>query len=171
MMLNDELQNINFTDYLTQIPNRRKFFYDVYQFVKEQDYLLIMMDFNNFKTINDVYGHNTGDELLCVFSSKMQTILDDSEGVLYRLGGDEFAILSPMKKQFNVDEIMHELDQLLHQYHDSISLSYGSILLTKDNCNSNRKVETHMHIADKKMYHMKQAFYEKRGIHKGGKAK
>ena len=54
---------------------------------------IIMLDIDFFKKINDTYGHERGDELLCSFADCYKQSLG-SETMLYRLGGDEFAALS-----------------------------------------------------------------------------
>ena len=96
-------------------------------------------------------------------------MLQDKESILYRLGGDEFAVLSPVEFKLDLKKIFTELDELLHKYHKDISMAYGSILLTKENTNRDQRIEKKMHLADKKMYSMKEAFYKESKIQHGGK--
>ena len=55
---------------------------------------LFMMDLDNFKTINDTYGHATGDKVLVHFARLLRNSLRD-EDVIGRIGGEEFAVLLP----------------------------------------------------------------------------
>lgn len=58
---------------------------------RTQDYILGMIDVDSFKSINDTYGHATGDRLLVDLSQSMQ-IAAGPDAILARLGGDEFAV-------------------------------------------------------------------------------
>jgi len=55
---------------------------------------LMLMDLDNFKTLNDTHGHAFGDAVLTEVAKRLRTVLS-SEAVVARLGGDEFAILDP----------------------------------------------------------------------------
>ncbi len=158
--LNQELHEINDTDYLTQIYNRRRFFSDIYKFVSQEDYILVMMDFNNFKIINDEFGHNKGDEALLLFTNLLKDEVMQFDGTLYRLGGDEFAILLSAAHEPDIAEIFHKVNDKLREFHPKIGLSYGTVFITKDNCNEHRKAEISMNLADQQMFEMKQAFYQ-----------
>lgn len=94
----DELENIATTDELTKICNRRGFL-DIFD--REIDRtnrgqtiggLLIMVDMDNFKTINDTYGHDAGDEALKLVANTLQVHIRKMD-VAARIGGDEFVIL------------------------------------------------------------------------------
>lgn len=162
--LNNELERVSQVDYLTQLPNRRKFFKDVYSYIKVSDYYMIMMDFNNFKIINDKFGHAKGDELLIEFSISMADKCLPFKGELYRLGGDEFAILYPSEYIVDLKILFDSIDQEISVFHPLISMAYGQVLLKRDSINEMNKVENYMHLADKQMYQMKQAFHKKHNI-------
>ncbi len=152
---NHELEIINFTDYLTKLNNRRKFFSDVYKFVSEKEYNLLMMDFNNFKIINDLFGHDKGDEVLIQFSDLLKEHFSPYNGTPYRLGGDEFAVLVSVISEKEIKEIFQKIDMTLQKLHPDIGIAYGCVKINKENCNLDHKVEISMHEADKKMYIMK----------------
>lgn len=61
---------------------------------KGQPLSVLLLDLDNFKNINDRYGHDVGDEVLRAVTATWQTLLRDHD-VLGRLGGEEFAILCP----------------------------------------------------------------------------
>ncbi|MFT2112024.1 putative bifunctional diguanylate cyclase/phosphodiesterase [Marinomonas sp. 2405UD68-3] len=99
---NDALAHIATHDTLTKLPNRLHLFsickIEIQDLIAKQSIhseqksgALLLIDLNNFKEINDAYGHNIGDEVLIGFSQRIQKVLSDKE-VLVRMGGDEFVI-------------------------------------------------------------------------------
>jgi diguanylate cyclase (GGDEF)-like protein len=98
-LLNVELGKLVVTDTLTQINNRRYFMQrGTEEILREnrsnQPLVLLMMDLDEFKKVNDSHGHAVGDLVLQhvarVLSSNVREI-----DILGRLGGEEFAVLSP----------------------------------------------------------------------------
>lgn len=92
-----QLEEMAYHDQLTNIPNRRYFFEkleDELERVKNQNSILALLffDLDNFKQINDRYGHQIGDELLVIFTKRLNQGLRKTD-TLSRLGGDEFVIL------------------------------------------------------------------------------
>nr|WP_268968874.1 GGDEF domain-containing protein [Ureibacillus chungkukjangi] len=86
-----------FYDALTGIPNRRLFQEKLMQIIKETNryerkFAIIYMDIDDFKGINDMLGHDAGDELLKQFAKRVQFCLRESD-TFARQGGDEFTIL------------------------------------------------------------------------------
>lgn len=84
-------------DPLTRLPNRHYFANQLEQALKVArrealQLAVLILDLDNFKTINDSYGHNTGDLLLQRVADKLRVCCQDTHS-LARLGGDEFAIL------------------------------------------------------------------------------
>lgn len=95
----DNLVNMAYKDHLTKLYNRRYFEkvlseelcrFDRYGYI----FSLCMMDINNFKQINDTYGHLKGDEVLKYFADLLRNNLRTSD-ILCRWGGDEFAVILP----------------------------------------------------------------------------
>jgi diguanylate cyclase (GGDEF)-like protein len=167
--LNHELERVSLIDYLTQLPNRRKFFKDVYRYVDSMDYRLTMMDFNNFKAVNDEFGHQRGDELLIEFAIVMSDYCVQIQGDLYRLGGDEFAVLTPASMEVDFDSIFKDIDGTLKEFHPLISMAYGSVIVPTGSINQMNKIETYMHQADKIMFQIKKEFHKKHNINERGK--
>ncbi len=93
-----KLEEISNTDELTGIKNRRGFMYEFERELdrvdrdKSQGGLLIMIDLDNFKSINDTYGHEVGDQALKLVGTTLDTDIRKMD-VAGRLGGDEFVIL------------------------------------------------------------------------------
>jgi diguanylate cyclase (GGDEF)-like protein len=80
-------------DSLTQLPNRDHFGTRLEQATSEAQALAVMfIDLDGFKSINDVHGHATGDELLKIVSARLAQNIRSSD-LVARLGGDEFACL------------------------------------------------------------------------------
>jgi diguanylate cyclase (GGDEF)-like protein len=61
-----------------------------------QRFALLMLDLDQFKAVNDVFGHATGDALLKAVGGRLQNVVG-SAGLAARLGGDEFAVLQPLR--------------------------------------------------------------------------
>lgn len=86
-----------FHDALTGLPNRRALdarFQQMMQLahIKQETLLVALIDLDNFKPINDTYGHDAGDEVLCVVSKRLKHALSAQDFVA-RLGGDEFVLV------------------------------------------------------------------------------
>lgn len=80
-------------DSLTGIYNRKGAQVRIAQAMQETaDYLFIMLDLDNFKRVNDIYGHDQGDMVLCTFAQQLAAAFRQTDTVC-RLGGDEFAVL------------------------------------------------------------------------------
>ena len=79
------------TDELTGLPNRRRLIAELAAFSKTEGALLLL-DLNEFKPVNDKYGHEMGNEVLQHVASRFSRSLPTG-AVLARLGGDEFGVL------------------------------------------------------------------------------
>jgi diguanylate cyclase (GGDEF)-like protein/PAS domain S-box-containing protein len=85
-------QNVRYanTDFLTGLNNRRSLFNYLEGLDDNSKLSLVAMDLDNFKSVNDTYGHAAGDEALIVVSRILEKCFDD--GFAVRLGGDEFLV-------------------------------------------------------------------------------
>ena len=106
----DRLRRIAHEDVLTQVKNRRAF----NQAVEKLESSLgtesaILFDLDNFKQINDYFGHAKGDEVLKNASEFVKGLLSETD-TLYRIGGDEFAVLC-QGEAFNH---AYQLAELIH---------------------------------------------------------
>lgn len=94
-----ELEHMASTDPLTRLYNRRVFLkWCEKELLRTQrthvPFSLLMLDLDHFKRVNDNYGHQAGDEVLCAAVEKMQDSIRGLD-VLCRWGGEEFAVLLP----------------------------------------------------------------------------
>lgn len=92
-----QLENMIYRDSLTNLFNRRRFLEELEsRLALAQRYgthgALLFLDLDNFKSINDTFGHHMGDEILVQFAHLLQNRIRKTD-VLARLGGDEFAVL------------------------------------------------------------------------------
>jgi len=96
VQLREQLKEMSVTDDLTGLSNRRGFMILVEQqrkLVKRgHTMVLLYMDLNDFKTINDTLGHNAGDDALVETAEILRVCVRESD-ILARMGGDEFAAL------------------------------------------------------------------------------
>ncbi|RKX37508.1 MAG: hypothetical protein DRP19_01330 [Thermotogae bacterium] len=101
-------------DSLTGVTNRAFFFTKARRALKESakkktSFAFIYIDLNNFKSVNDVYGHMTGDELLKALGERMKHSLK-KEDIIGRIGGDEFIILlNPPSDYSTAKEVIKRL--------------------------------------------------------------
>lgn len=83
-------------DPLTSLANRAEFLRELNASIAQsrtgRDVAVLMIDLDNFKRVNDTYGHAVGDELLATIGARLRDVLRDT-GLAARLGGDEFAVL------------------------------------------------------------------------------
>lgn len=100
-------------DFLTKLPNRTYLNKRV-RTAKDtrSPYGIIMVDLDNFKTINDTYGHTVGDELLVAFAARLRT-LSSKEVTFGRFGGDEFMGFMPNPSHEKADTICKKLVQTM----------------------------------------------------------
>ena len=88
-----QLQVLASTDPLTSLMNRRAYFAHIEQRTKDETnrYGLAILDVDNFKKLNDTYGHPVGDEVLVTLAREAKNCLRDGD-VIARLGGEEFGV-------------------------------------------------------------------------------
>lgn len=105
MKANHQLQKLSRADPLTGLANRRGFerafdesFTHDSAGTEGEAVALMMIDLDNFKTFNDVYGHQAGDDCLVHTASKLDTIFEEADGMVARYGGDEF--IAVLREEF-----------------------------------------------------------------------
>lgn len=87
--LNLKLEHQLHTDYLTSLPNRNALIRDIRT---KRFYALILLNIDNFKEINDFYGHAIGDETLLALANSILEAIADLPMQLYKMPSDEYAI-------------------------------------------------------------------------------
>ncbi|MFA5513384.1 MAG: sensor domain-containing diguanylate cyclase [Sphaerochaetaceae bacterium] len=146
-------------DYLTDIFNFRHFQYLAQlEFQKlancENSLFLLMIDIDNFKSVNDRYGHQIGDDVLKLVVKTISSIIDEQD-LFARYGGEEFMVL--MKKNdsseaINSAEIIRKtIGETPHPIAGKITLSIGVA-----ECNKLETLEELYRKADRAMYEAKK---------------
>ncbi len=113
--LEQDLQTLCRTDPLTTAANRRAFNEIISQefsrFKRSQkEYALVMIDLDNFKSINDQHGHGTGDRVLIEVTERCKDNLRVHD-IIARLGGEEFCILLPYTNLEQAQKVAERLRQ------------------------------------------------------------
>jgi predicted signal transduction protein with EAL and GGDEF domain len=99
-----ELKHLTEFDPLTGLLNRSTFVSKAAEILsasKPEEYIIMVCDLDNFKVINDIYGHKIGDEVLQHFGSSVKKNATDAGGLCCHLSADNFAILYPNTPQNN----------------------------------------------------------------------
>ena len=158
---NKKLEYMATKDFLTGINNRGYFFKLFQNLLKtklENDYKIFvaMLDLDKFKNINDTYGHNTGDEVLKIFT---QIVIKNitSEDIFGRLGGEEFAIvIKSTKEEFvirKLEKIRTIVENTIISTNDvelSFTVSIGIVQYK-----NSYSIDMALDEADKKLYEAK----------------
>ncbi|MDQ4079678.1 MAG: diguanylate cyclase, partial [Gemmatimonadota bacterium] len=162
--LQAELRRMSVTDDLTGLNNRRGFFMLAEQEMKlarrlKKDLLLVFVDLDDFKSINDTHGHQVGDQALVETAEILRTTFRESD-VLARLGGDEFVALAMFSPEEGDDLIETRLHQTLAEHNArpsrrySLSISTGAARFDARNVQSLAEL---MAMADDALYEKKRA--------------
>lgn len=159
------------TDSLTGICNRRCFFLRMPAILKMKlPVSLMMIDIDNFKRINDTYGHPAGDKLLEQFAEILKSNTRNTD-IVARLGGEEFAIVLPKTSYENVLKTAERIKQAVEaksfdfgHVSDKVTISIG-IATTKLPI----KTDCLLECADKALYKAKEirnaiVTYEQHGV-------
>lgn len=147
-------------DTLTGLFNRLGFNSELERYEKEiksNPFALLFIDTDNFKSINDRYGHSTGDDVLKAVAQRIFSIVD-TKGIVCRWGGDEFAVLLNGDSYDKWQEIAENLRVLLSEgivtdsFSANITISIGGVGSTELACPT---IQEMLEIADKRLYRAK----------------
>ncbi|MDD5601690.1 MAG: diguanylate cyclase [Candidatus Izemoplasmatales bacterium] len=151
-------------DELTKILNRRAFIEEAQDYIGEKEvhkepYALLMIDIDDFKVVNDTYGHYYGDLVLEETANIIKENLS-SDCSFGRYGGEEFLVLlknhtkeAAIKKAEVLLGAINSHDYFYNRNHIHIEISIG--VCTGEHCSS-EDIYSHIQFADKAMYESKQ---------------
>jgi diguanylate cyclase (GGDEF)-like protein len=150
-------------DPLTNLYNRR-YFSDISEQIialakrTKSPLSLIMIDIDDFKKVNDTYGHNIGDEVIKLLSNEITASIRESD-VVARFGGEEFAVIFPNTDGVNAFKLANKLRENIEnaRYIDgkeSIGFTI-SIGLDEFNLENDATVSDSLNRADKALYNAK----------------
>ncbi|WP_316348006.1 GGDEF domain-containing protein [Desulfuromonas acetoxidans] len=125
---NQQLGELAMTDFLTGLHNRRHALLSLEALWDEAqpeglDLACIIIDTDGFKEINDTYGHDVGDQVLCLLARQLKEMVR-TDDIVCRMGGDEFLIICP---KTDIVGAMH-VGELLHQAINELQYPLGNDL-------------------------------------------
>ncbi|MFM0627568.1 diguanylate cyclase domain-containing protein [Paraburkholderia xenovorans] len=155
----EELRRLSQTDRLTDLPNRGKIVDLLDEAIAAPGAVgkvaVIFVDLDNFKDLNDTYGHQCGDEVLAMVAARLQATVQE-RGVVGRLGGDEFLLVLTTDAITDVvEQMVTELTAALQVPLNSrwgvetVGASFGIAILNagEDSCELIRKADFAMYQA------------------------
>lgn len=156
----DKLKYLASHDELTNLYNRRTAKELIAKEIihvknKNHNSCVALMDLDNFKLINDTYGHNMGDKALISFAQNILNHIEDEDFAI-RMSGDEFVIIFINKDKIAAEKILEKIKNSLSNCNlmpFKLSFSYGICSIDTDTFNT---VDDILSIADKKMYEEKK---------------
>jgi len=156
----EELDQLCRTDALTGLANRREFDEALKRLFKEaershQPLALVIMDIDNFKSINDSYGHDVGDAALQGLADILRKISRDTDFVA-RFGGDEFAIILPNTEAQDAEEICARFHQSISKFTCERAMTISIGISDRTQC-SPIEYPLALKRADRALYTAKQA--------------
>lgn len=161
----ETIKQMAYYDPLTLLPNRNLLNEWLNEYVNKEGKLAVLfLDIDRFKSINDNYGHRTGDMILKELAKRLQTCIRTSD-LIVRQGGDEFVIF--LTDVDNKDDILKVVQRIKKQFNVPFTVNGNKIIATTSIGISLEKmsqyesdhldlVEEMIRQADTAMYHAKQ---------------
>ena len=141
-------------DSLTDLLNKRSY-HSYMEYCAKKTFALIILDVNEFKIINDMYGHLFGDNVLAVMAKIIKQTYG-KHGKCYRIGGDEFAVIIPEKAIHRLQEMSNQLEFNIQEEKNKLpelpTISYGWSIHKPGRDSIKKTIED----ADKEMYENKK---------------
>lgn len=159
----EQMQQLAYHDQLTGLSNRLCFNSAVEGYVDEyigtgRDFAVINLDIDQFKYVNDHYGHHVGDLVLAHIADALRSSIAP-EDQAFRMGGDEFLVLAQVEDKAVLDGIIRRITRNLCReveidgYMLSLSASVGAALFSE-----RKEIEKTLSLADERMYQSKRAW-------------
>lgn len=150
-------------DELTLLSNRRGFESLAQHAINvcvrlEKPVSMLFFDLNNFKEVNDQYGHAEGDRALTTFSNILMEVFRDSD-VIGRLGGDEFVVLLTNTNQAEAKEVLTRLQSMIAEHNVTAKRGYDitySVGTIEYDMNIHGSIAELINAADQLMYVQKK---------------
>lgn len=163
-----QLNNQNaFVDDLSGLYNRKYYHYVIGKLLgskKNQTIYGIMMDVNDFKSINDRFGHSAGDDAIRSLGRLISEVTTEQD-MAFRHAGDEFIIIGAAEDETHVEQLMDALTRKTEHFNETagkpykLSLASGYTLCKTAQLDS----DSFLHQMDLKMYEAKSAYYSQEG--------
>lgn len=164
---NISLSHLAYADGLTNLANRAKAEQYMASLDKTQDdYCIISIDLNGLKTVNDEYGHPTGDRYIKDFAKVLNNTFNEF-GLCARVGGDEFMVILNNITDLDIDGLISRMNSALNvmnalytEYSRSVAVGYSY----RHEFETPNAHKVYMR-ADQRMYEEKRKMHEELGIH------
>lgn len=154
----EKLLYVSNTDALTGCLNRHAYETDINKLDLKKEWIYISLDLNSLKHINDTYGHDVGDEMICAAAACMTASFGEF-GKVYRIGGDEFVVIVTQKPD-ELDAMTKHFDSSVAEWRgkivDSMTISYGCVRSLEEDWELVHDIEKE---ADRRMYASKARYY------------
>lgn len=149
---NQQLTEQTLLDELTQIKNRKAYNHKIKELLAafnryQTAFSIISIDIDDFKKINDNFGHDTGDKVLQSFSALIESHIRQTDH-LFRIGGEEFIILSESKTKSDAIALAEKLRKIVENNcllpQISITISLGICEVKSGDCSNSiaKRVDT-----------------------------
>lgn len=154
-----QIKQISITDKLTGLYNRHyidSVLDNMQKMLNRYDtnYALILLDIDDFKDVNDTYGHNIGDMVLKDFSTLLKNSIRETD-ILGRWGGEEFLLIVPNATKDSIFILANNLKDKIQEYDfkdvSKLTASFGVSILQKDD-----EVSSFFTRVDKSLYQAKK---------------
>lgn len=96
---------------------------DHLEHIYKYDITIIYLDLNRFKQVNDTYGHESGDKILCIFAESLMEVFG-GQGQVGRMGGDEFMVVLLDVPQYEIFLLYQRLEERLAEQSRNADLSF-----------------------------------------------
>ncbi len=153
-----------YTDELTHLHNRRAFNYKLNQLIKKYDYqssfAMLILDLDNFKSINDTYGHDVGDLAIKKLAQILKMVETKKNNIAARFGGDEFILFlngyDINQVKITCQVLLSKINQIvLDGENNFLKTSIGVAFAESMQINS-LKASAMLKLADKALYKLKR---------------
>jgi len=126
------VMQLAFTDPLTGLSNRKLLMDRLEQAIvsakrRNDQVAVLFMDLDDFKKVNDTYGHKTGDQLLIEIADRLREVVRRENDTIARIGGDEFFIL--LTGISNESQITTVIDHLFESFAEPLPVGESSLKL------------------------------------------
>ena len=153
-----ELEHKAYRDALTGLFNYQ-YLHTSFHELAPNGGIMMMLDLDHFKSVNDTYGHLVGNRVLQTFAYKLRSFSDPIVGgTAFRLGGDEFLLIIPKTLEpIDLTALLEQMLETFGKWEDIVSLPLtASIGVIHYDCNGYQTVDDLLKIADKALYEAKE---------------